>query len=117
MKKTRSNTFILENEKAWNPPVKASFARYWDMTVRLCSLKSNLSKVQWAPLTPTIHTQTTYVASGKFEFTVNGEKQIVSAGDGVYIEPDAEHGCTCLEAGILIDCFSPMRADFLKETR
>ena len=60
------------------------------------------------------HTQTTYVASGKFEFTVNGEKQIVSAGDGVYIEPDAEHGCTCLEAGILIDCFSPMRADFLK---
>ena len=29
------------------------------------------------------HTQTTYVASGKFEFTVNGEKQIVSAGDGV----------------------------------
>lgn len=25
-----------------------------------------------------------------------------------------EHGCTCLEAGILIDCFSPMRADFLK---
>ena len=45
---------------------------------------------------------------------VNGEKQIVSAGDGVYIEPDAEHGCTCLEAGILIDCFSPMRADFLK---
>ena len=56
------------------------------------------------------HTQTTYVASGKFEFTVNGEKQIVETGDGVYIEPDA----VCLEAGILIDCFSPMRADFLK---
>ena len=60
------------------------------------------------------HTQTTYVASGKFEFTVNGEKQIVETGDGVYIEPDAVHGCVCLEAGILIDCFSPMRADFLK---
>ena len=55
-----------------------------------------------------------YWGSGKFEFTVNGEKQIVETGDGIYIEPDAEHGCVCLEAGILIDCFSPMRADFLK---
>jgi hypothetical protein len=23
------------------------------------------------------------------------------------------HGCTCLEAGILLDIFNPMRADFV----
>ena len=55
----------------------------------------------------------TYVVSGKFEFTVGNEKQIVAAGDGIYIEPDAMHGCVCLEAGVLIDSFAPMRADFL----
>jgi quercetin dioxygenase-like cupin family protein len=55
------------------------------------------------------------VASGKFEFTINGETKIVEAGDGVYMEPDVLHGCKCLEAGILIDCFSPMRQDFLKK--
>ena len=60
------------------------------------------------------HTQTTYVVSGKFEFTVGDEKKIVEAGDGIYIEPDILHGCVCLEPGVLIDCFAPIRADFLK---
>jgi quercetin dioxygenase-like cupin family protein len=55
------------------------------------------------------------VESGKFEFTINGVKKIVSAGDCLYKEPDAVHGCVCLEPGMLIDCFSPMRADFLEK--
>ena len=61
------------------------------------------------------HTQTTYVASGKFEFTVGDETKIVSAGDGLYMKPDVLHGCVCIEPGILIDCFAPMREDFLKK--
>ena len=32
------------------------------------------------------HTQVTYVASGKFEFTINGETKVVSAGDALYME-------------------------------
>ena len=62
-----------------------------------------------------VHSQVTYVESGKFEFTINGVKKIVSAGDCLYKEPDAVHGCVCLEPGMLIDCFSPMRADFLEK--
>ena len=59
------------------------------------------------------HTQATYVVKGKFEFEVDGEKQIVEAGDGVYIEPNLLHSAVCLEEGILIDVFSPVREDFL----
>ncbi len=59
------------------------------------------------------HTQATYCAKGKFEFTIDGEKSIVEAGDGVYIEPNLLHGAICLEEGILIDVFSPVREDFL----
>lgn len=114
MQKTRSNTFILENEKTWEPAGEGVVRQIlgYDGQVMLVKVKFEQGATG-APHTH-YHTQTTYVASGKFEFTVNGKKQIVSAGDGIYIEPDAEHGCTCLEAGILIDCFSPMRADFLK---
>jgi quercetin dioxygenase-like cupin family protein len=54
------------------------------------------------------------VVSGKFEVMINGEKKILEAGDGFYIEPDVPHGAVCLEEGILIDTFSPMRQDFLK---
>ena len=59
------------------------------------------------------HSQATYVASGKFELTIGDRKEILSTGDGYYVEPDQPHGCVCLEAGVLIDTFSPMRADFL----
>ncbi|MDF9799275.1 quercetin dioxygenase-like cupin family protein [Catalinimonas alkaloidigena] len=59
------------------------------------------------------HTQATYCVSGKFEFDIDGVKQIVSGGDGVYIEPNLLHSAVCLEAGMLIDTFSPVREDFL----
>ncbi len=59
------------------------------------------------------HTQATYCIEGKFEFEIDGEKQIVSAGDGVYIEPNLMHSAVCLEEGMLIDVFSPVREDFL----
>ncbi|MTI40102.1 cupin domain-containing protein [Fulvivirga lutimaris] len=59
------------------------------------------------------HTQATYCAEGKFEFEIDGEKQIVKAGDGVYIQPNLVHSAVCLEAGMLIDVFSPVREDFL----
>lgn len=114
MKKTRSETFIHEAEREWEPAGDGVVRQImgYDGQVMLVKVKFEQGTVG-SPHTH-YHTQTTYVASGKFEFTVNGEKQIVAAGDGVYIEPDAEHGCICLEAGILIDCFSPMRESFLK---
>lgn len=62
------------------------------------------------------HTQVTYVASGVFRFTTDGETKIVRAGDGVYMKPDVVHGCECLEAGVLIDTFSPMRKEFVQLT-
>ena len=54
-----------------------------------------------------------YVASGVFEFTTDGETKIVHPGDGIYMKPGVLHGCRCLEAGVLIDTFSPIRKDFL----
>lgn len=59
------------------------------------------------------HTQTTYCAKGKFEFTIGDERQIVKYGDGVYIPPNTIHGALCLEEGVLLDVFSPVREDFL----
>ncbi|QIA66074.1 cupin domain-containing protein [Vibrio astriarenae] len=59
------------------------------------------------------HEQLTYVLSGKFEFTIGDETKVVEAGDTMYKEPNIEHGCVCLEAGVLIDNFTPMRKDFV----
>jgi len=59
------------------------------------------------------HVQTTYVASGRFEFTVAGETRILNPGDGLLIPSNAVHSCVALEAGNLIDAFTPRRDDFL----
>ncbi|MFC3629230.1 cupin domain-containing protein [Paracoccus angustae] len=59
------------------------------------------------------HVQSTYVQSGRYRFTVNGREFQVGPGDAFVIPSNAEHGCTCLEGGVLIDSFTPRRDDFL----
>ena len=59
------------------------------------------------------HTQIAYVAEGKFKFTIGNEERIVSKGDTMLIQNSVEHGCVCLEKGILVDFFTPMREDFI----
>tara|TARA_Y100000588_G_scaffold218769_1_gene232697 strand:+ start:71 stop:418 length:348 start_codon:yes stop_codon:yes gene_type:complete len=61
-----------------------------------------------------VHTQGSYVVSGKFEIMINGKSELLEAGDGFYVPPHAPHGAKCLEAGILIDSFNPAREDFLE---
>ncbi len=57
--------------------------------------------------------QSTYVKSGRFRFSINGEETDVGPGDAFVIPSNAVHGCQCLEPGELIDSFTPRREDFL----
>jgi quercetin dioxygenase-like cupin family protein len=59
------------------------------------------------------HLQITYIAKGKFEFTISGEKKVVSQGDSVYMPSDSVHEAICLEAGVLVDVFNPKRDEFI----
>ncbi|WP_347137769.1 cupin domain-containing protein [Paracoccus sp. SSK6] len=59
------------------------------------------------------HVQSTYVQSGRYRFTMDGRDFEVGPGDAFVIPSGAEHGCTCLEGGELIDSFTPRRDDFL----
>lgn len=59
------------------------------------------------------HLQATFCRAGRFRFVVSGETFEIGPGDSFVIPSGAEHGCTCLEAGELIDTFAPRRDDFL----
>lgn len=59
------------------------------------------------------HTQCTYVLSGRFLYTVEGEAVKMGPGDSIVVPPDLPHGTKCLEAGTLLDTFTPMRKDFV----
>lgn len=60
------------------------------------------------------HTQTTYVKSGEFVFTIDNQEFPVGEGDTLCFASGEWHGCVCKKQGVLIDVFTPMREDFLK---
>ena len=60
------------------------------------------------------HVQISYVLEGSFEANIGGEVKIIKKGDTYITESDVPHGVVCLEAGVLLDIFTPKRADFLK---
>ena len=59
------------------------------------------------------HTQTAYVVEGKFEVLVDGKTEVLEACGCFFVPSGADHGAVCLEAGILLDIFTPARMDFL----
>jgi quercetin dioxygenase-like cupin family protein len=59
------------------------------------------------------HVQSSYVAEGRFEVTIDGQVQTLAAGDGFIVPSNLVHGVKALEAGRLVDTFTPHRADFL----
>ncbi len=60
------------------------------------------------------HRQVTYVASGTFEASVDGRKQLLGPGDCFFAAADVVHGVVALQPGTLIDVFTPAREDFVR---
>ena len=108
--KTCSETYQFEKDLKWENPAPGVNRQY---DGQLMMVKVKFDKGAVGTMHEHYHSQATYVVSGKFELTIGDKKEILSAGDGYYVAPDELHGCVCLEAGILIDTFSPVRADFL----
>ena len=59
------------------------------------------------------HTQCSYVLSGKFSYSVEGQSVELNPGDSIVVPSGLPHGTVCLEKGALLDIFTPIRTDFL----
>jgi quercetin dioxygenase-like cupin family protein len=78
-----------------------------------------LTKVQFAEgavgtLHQHPHTQVSYVSKGIFDINIEGVTQRLHTGDVFFVPSGLVHGAICVEAGELIDIFTPMRADFIR---
>lgn len=56
--------------------------------------------------------QITLVESGALEFSIEGGRQVVRAGESLVIPPHAPHGVVALEDTVVMDIFSPSRDDW-----
>lgn len=59
------------------------------------------------------HEQSGYVISGKYLMTVEKEEYILEAGDSYSVPGNVPHSFKVLEAGEVIDVFTPQREDYL----
>jgi quercetin dioxygenase-like cupin family protein len=60
------------------------------------------------------HQQITWVVSGTMHFDLDGEKRVLSAGEGVLIPPNTPHGAIILDGPCrALDAWHPIREDYL----
>ncbi len=59
------------------------------------------------------HLQCTLVESGVFDVTIGGKMRRLTTGDTFFVASNILHGVVNVEAGRLIDTFTPMREDFV----
>lgn len=109
-----NKTLVSDDELPWEvvePKIKRKIMSYSEdlMLVKVAFEKGGIGTTHKHP-----HLQISYVASGIFEITVGNENKTLKEGDVYFIPSDVLHGAVCIEDGLLIDVFNPMREDFVK---
>ena len=110
----RLNSFFQHADAiAWEatePGVKRKIMAYGPdlMVVRVAFETGAVGKPHSHP-----HRQAAYVESGVFDVTIDGRTERLGAGDSFFVPSGLVHGVSAVEAGQLIDSFTPMREEFL----
>ena len=106
--------FIENNELSWEQVDKGMKRKIMAYDEKLMVVKVEFEKGGIGSIHKHYHSQITHIESGVFEVEIGGERKVLKAGDAFYIPPNVLHGAVCIEAGVLIDVFSPMREDFIE---
>ena len=106
-------TLVEDNEIAWEElggGLRRKIMSYDSdvMLMKVAFEKGGIGALHYHP-----HKQISYIAKGKFEVTIGEDKKILSEGDVYFAPSNITHGVICLEEGLLIDVFNPMREDLV----
>jgi len=109
----KARTFIENREIHWETVAPGVRRKVMAWDAKLMLVKVEFEKGAVGALHKHPHIQISHVEVGIFEVEIDGEKKILTTGDAFYVPSNILHGVVCLEAGLLIDTFSPMREDFI----
>lgn len=113
MKQIAASAFIHSKEIPWQETGDGVARKILGFDSQLMMVCVRFEKNAVGALHHHPHRQVSYVESGRFEVTINGEKKMLKQGDCFFVAPEAMHGVVALEDGILVDVFTPAREDFL----
>jgi quercetin dioxygenase-like cupin family protein len=63
------------------------------------------------------HEQWSHLIEGEFEFNVDGDIHLMKPGMSVYIPSEAPHSGKAMTKCLFLDCFYPVREDFVERER
>ncbi len=109
-----SKEFIMGDEVAWETVGEGVRRQIMGYDDKIMLVNVEFDKGGIGPMHQHYHSQVTYVISGQFDLTIGDETKRMKGGDAFYIPPNVMHGAICVEKGVLIDVFSPIREDFME---
>ncbi len=110
----QSKLYFYDNDNKWTELWEGIERKIIGYDKNLMMVKVRFEKGKSAPPHNHPHSQSSFIASGKFEVQVGDLTEVLSEGDGFFVPSEVVHSVTALEEGIIIDSFSPAREDFLK---
>ncbi|MBZ9797194.1 cupin domain-containing protein [Mesorhizobium sp. ES1-4] len=110
---TEPKIFAHAGEGAWTPTPDGNRRRVLLYTEDLMMVEFGFDKGGVGALHSHPHVQASYVAEGRFEVTIGGRTDILETGGSFIVPSGLVHGVKALEAGRLVDSFTPRRSDFL----
>ena len=110
---TDTTLFSAPDAKSWTPTPDGNRRRVILYTDESMMVEFGFEKGGIGALHSHPHVQSSYVAEGRFEVTIDGNTEIVDKGGAFIVPSGLVHGVRALEAGRLVDTFTPHRADFL----
>ena len=108
-----TKVFIENRDVPWEMTAPGIRRKIMAWDEKLMMVKVEFEKGAVGTLHQHPHSQISHVEHGIFEVEIGGETKVLTTGDVFYIPSNVMHGAVCLEAGVLIDIFSPMREDFI----
>jgi quercetin dioxygenase-like cupin family protein len=106
--------FAASGEGSWTETPDGNQRRVILHTAELMMVEFAFKKGAIGAMHSHPHVQASYVAAGLFEVTIDGKVETVGVGGAFIVPSGLVHGVKALEAGRLIDSFTPHRADFLR---
>jgi quercetin dioxygenase-like cupin family protein len=110
-----SPNFVRPRDSEWMPTDPGVRRRVLTHTEDLMMVEFDFEKDAVGKLHSHPHVQASYVARGSFEVTIDGRTETLAAGQSFIVPSDLMHGVRALEPGLLVDCFTPARLDFVSQ--
>ena len=110
---TEAKIFAQPGESAWTPTPDGNRRRVLLSTDELMLVEFGFDKGGVGALHSHPHVQSSYVAEGSFEVTIDGNVEVIKQGGAFIVPSNLRHGVKALEKGRLVDTFTPKRDDFL----